>query len=164
MKFILVHALLFCFFKNILLVFFHVRLGRPSELFPSGFLSRTMYVFIFYPIHATCSTHPIFIDLITQMILGDEYKSWSSSIRVCCFPPSYPHCVVSILHQQQHTEKVEKERACGRNESHTSQLVGVGKTRTEEVSARRTCSFILWPDSINHQYLATQYPALCLLS
>jgi len=53
----------------------HLRLGPPIELFPSGFLYKTMYEFIFPPIHSTCSAYPKFLDLITQIILGDEYKS-----------------------------------------------------------------------------------------
>jgi hypothetical protein len=40
-KFILIHAVLFCFFKNILLVFFHVGLG------PSGFLFKPC-IYLFY--------------------------------------------------------------------------------------------------------------------
>ena len=32
------------------------------------------------PIHATCPAHPILLDFITRTILGEEYKSFSSSL------------------------------------------------------------------------------------
>jgi len=34
----------------------------------------------FSPIHATCPTHHILLDSITQRIFGEEYWSWNSSI------------------------------------------------------------------------------------
>jgi hypothetical protein len=42
--------------------------------------------------------------------------------------PSYLHCRASVHHQQQHTEKVERERSCRHNVSQKTQLFGVGKT------------------------------------
>jgi len=42
--------------------------------------------------------------------------------------PFYLHCRASVHHQQQHTEKVERERACRRNVSQKTQLFGVRKT------------------------------------
>ena len=44
------------------------------------------------PIRATCPTHLIFLDLITWTILGEEYKSLSSSL--CSFLHSF---VTSLL-------------------------------------------------------------------
>jgi hypothetical protein len=33
-----------------------------------------------FPIWATCQAHLILIDFITRTILGEEYRSWSSSL------------------------------------------------------------------------------------
>ena len=53
-------------------------LGLPSGLIPSGFPTKTLYS----PLLATCPTHLILLDFITQTILG-EYRSLSSSL--CSF-------------------------------------------------------------------------------
>jgi len=62
--------------RSILLLSYHLRLGFPSGLFPSGFPTKTLYTPL--SICATCPTHPIVLNLITQPILGKEYRSLSS--------------------------------------------------------------------------------------
>ena len=66
--------------RYILILSPHLCLGLPSGLLPSGFPTKTMYT---PPIHATCPTHLILLDSITRAILGEQYKSLSSSL--CSF-------------------------------------------------------------------------------
>ena len=58
----------------------HLRLGLPSGLLPSGFPTKTLHIPLTTPIRATCPVHLIHLDFITSTILGEEYKSFSSSL------------------------------------------------------------------------------------
>jgi hypothetical protein len=51
-----------------------------SGLFPSGFPPNNLYAFLFSPIRATWPTDLILLDLIILIILGEEYRSQSSSL------------------------------------------------------------------------------------
>jgi hypothetical protein len=73
--------------RSILILFTHLRLGLPSGLFPSGFHTNILYAFLLSPIRTTCSAHLIVLDLIILIILGEEYKLWSSTLCSFLQPP-----------------------------------------------------------------------------
>jgi hypothetical protein len=54
----------------------------PSGLFLWGFPFTIFYEFLISPIHATCPSHLILLDLITITILSEEYKLSSSYLVV----------------------------------------------------------------------------------
>jgi hypothetical protein len=63
---------------------YHLCLCLPNGFLPSGFPCEILYApFFSSSIWATCPAHPILLDLITWIILCEQYKSWSSSL--CSF-------------------------------------------------------------------------------
>ena len=68
----------------------HLRLGLPSCLLPSGFPNKTLYTPISSPTRVTCPAHLILLDFITRKILGEEYKSFSSSLCNLLHSPVTP--------------------------------------------------------------------------
>ena len=79
--------------KSILISSSHLCPGLPIGIFPSGFPTKTLYTPLLSPIRATCPAHLIIFDLITWTILGEKYRSLSSSL--CNFLHS--HVTSSVL-------------------------------------------------------------------
>ena len=66
--------------RSILILSFHLRLGLPNSLFPSGFPTKTLCTPLPSSIRATYHAHRILLDFITRTISGKEYRSLSSSL------------------------------------------------------------------------------------
>jgi hypothetical protein len=63
-----------------LILFSHLHLLIPSDLFPSVSDTKTEYVFLFSPMRATRPTHPSLPVFYMPVLIGKQYKSWSSSL------------------------------------------------------------------------------------
>ena len=66
--------------RSILILSTHLRLGLPCGLLPAGFPTKSLYTPLSSPIRATCPPHLTLLHFITRTILGEQYKSFSSSL------------------------------------------------------------------------------------
>ena len=73
--------------RSILILSTHLHLGLPSGLFPRGFPTKTLYIPLSSPICATCPAHLILLHFITRTTLGEQYKSFSSSLCILLHSP-----------------------------------------------------------------------------
>jgi hypothetical protein len=46
--------------------------GFPSGSFPSRYPTKVLYAFLVCPVHATCPSHLILLDLITVIMFGEH--------------------------------------------------------------------------------------------
>jgi hypothetical protein len=58
--------------RSILILFSHLCRCLASSLFPSGFPTKIVYVFLMSPIRSTCHAHLILLDLIILIIFCEE--------------------------------------------------------------------------------------------
>ena len=88
--------------RSILILSYHLCLSLRSGLFPSGFPTKILYAPLLSPVLPTCLVHLILLDSITRTVLGEGYRSLSSSL--CSFrhsPVTFsllgPNILLSIL-------------------------------------------------------------------
>ena len=78
--------------RSILIIYSYLSLGIPSDLFLSGFPTKTLYTPLPSLIRATYPAHLIILYFTTRNILGEDYRSLSSSL---C---SFLHSTVNSSH------------------------------------------------------------------
>jgi hypothetical protein len=88
--------------RSILILSSHLRLGLSSGLLPSGSPPQNPAWTSPVPIRATWPAHLSLLDLITQMIFGEEYRTHSFSSCSLLHSPvssslSGPHILLSTL-------------------------------------------------------------------
>ena len=72
------------YWRSILILLSHPRLGIQIDLFPSGFPSKTIYAPLLSPIRATCPANIVLLDLISQIIFGENSDRKAPRYVVSC--------------------------------------------------------------------------------
>jgi len=93
--------------RFILILPFHLHLGLPIGLFPSGFLTKILYTFLISPMHATCPTHLILLDKNSYRLLNsytENFLLWQVFLPRKCSRTSVnkswsdlPHHALDVL-------------------------------------------------------------------
>jgi len=88
------------YWRLVLILISHLRLGLSRGFFPSGFITETLYAFIFSPTRVACTAHFVSHAPITRMIFDESSSHAAASIflsRSKCpppilLPPEHPLC------------------------------------------------------------------------
>jgi hypothetical protein len=83
--------------RSILILPTYLLLDLPSVLLPSMFYTNNLYTFLLSPIRATCTAQLILSDLIIIIIIGEGYKSLSSSLCSFLHLPSLRPSLVPVF-------------------------------------------------------------------
>jgi hypothetical protein len=87
-------------YKCVLILFTHLRLGFPIDLFPVGFHTKTHF--------ATCPAHSMPLAFIILKIFGNEYSFLQAPLSLPHRPTYLPqHCYltpINIKHQVPHPD------------------------------------------------------------
>jgi hypothetical protein len=83
--------------RSILILSYHLRLGLPSGLFPSGLTTKTQHTALLSPICATCPAHLVLLDFKTQIVVVNVQDRWHHGCSIRRFPTSLKLYYISLV-------------------------------------------------------------------